>query len=287
MAVFRVEKNHNYTTMANYHLRDMNLSLKAIGLLSKMLSLNDKWDYTTRGLASICKEGVEAIGSALKELEKYGYLVRHQTRDQRGRIADTEYIIYEKPHPPKPDTSPPDTSQPDTGKPYVDEPYTEKSPQLNTKQSKPNTSSTDISNPYQSNPEDSSRMGLEWMGCESTDDVRDLVYQNLEYHHLKVHSPLGDDSRLDEIAELIIEVLCSTKEIITVAGEDYPAPMVKERFLQISSSHIEYVIECLNRNTTYVRNIKRYLLATLFNAPSTIDSYYAAQVNHDLYHPNN
>ena len=78
MAVFRVEKNHNYTVMSNYHLRDTRLTLKAIGLLSKMLSLTDEWDYTTRGLAAICKEGVDAIGAALKELESHGYLVRRQ-----------------------------------------------------------------------------------------------------------------------------------------------------------------------------------------------------------------
>lgn len=73
VAVFRVEKNHNYTVMSNYHLRDTALTLKAIGLLSKMLSLTDEWDYTTRGLAAICKEGVDAIGAALKELELHGY----------------------------------------------------------------------------------------------------------------------------------------------------------------------------------------------------------------------
>ena len=109
MAVFRVEKNHNYTVMSNYHLRDTGLTLKAIGLLSKMLSLTDEWDYTTRGLAAICKEGVDAIGAALKELESHGYLVRRQLRDSRGRITDTEYTIYESPHTPLPDTASPDT----------------------------------------------------------------------------------------------------------------------------------------------------------------------------------
>ena len=112
MAVFRVEKNHNYTVMSNYHLRDTGLTLKAIGLLSKMLSLTDEWDYTTRGLAAICKEGVDAIGAALKELEARGYLVRRQLRDSRGRITDTEYTIYESPHPPLPDTASPDTENP-------------------------------------------------------------------------------------------------------------------------------------------------------------------------------
>ena len=117
MAVFRVEKNHNYTVMSNYHLRDTGLTLKAIGLLSKMLSLTDEWDYTTRGLAAICKEGVDAIGAALKELEVRGYLVRRQIRDSKGRITDTEYTIYESPHTPLPDTASPDTENP-----YLDKP---------------------------------------------------------------------------------------------------------------------------------------------------------------------
>ena len=94
MAVCRVEKNKNYTTMSNYHLRDKNLSNKACGLLSKMLSLPDAWDYTTRGLAAICKDGVDAITAQLKELEACGYLCRHRLRDSKGRITDVEYIIY-------------------------------------------------------------------------------------------------------------------------------------------------------------------------------------------------
>ena len=109
MAVCRVEKNKNYTTMSNYHLRDPNLSNKARGLLSTMLSLPDNWNYTTRGLARICKDGVDGITAQLKELEQYGYLVRHRIRDSGGRITDMEYIIYERPH----------TASPDTEKPYM------------------------------------------------------------------------------------------------------------------------------------------------------------------------
>lgn len=131
MAVFRVEKNHNYTVMSNFHLRDTNLSLKAVGLLSKMLSLTDEWNYTTRGLAAICKEGVDAIGAALKELESCGYLVRNQLRDAKGRICDTEYIIYESPHTPLPDTALPYTENPDMDKPDTEQPYTRKPSQLN------------------------------------------------------------------------------------------------------------------------------------------------------------
>ena len=141
MAVFRIERTKDYTVMSNHHLRNHELSLKAKGLLSMMLSLPDDWNYTTRGLAKICKEGVDAIGSALRELETAGYIVRNQLRDQQGRISDTEYVIYEKPQPrqpetPRPDTAVPDTASPDTENPYLDtpytdEPYTEKPAQLN------------------------------------------------------------------------------------------------------------------------------------------------------------
>ena len=117
MAVFRIERTRDYTVMSNHHLRNHQLSLKAKGLLSMMLSLPDDWNYTTRGLAKICKEGVDAIGGALRELESAGYIVRHQLRDRQGRISDTEYVIYEQPQPRQPETPQPDTAAPDTEKP--------------------------------------------------------------------------------------------------------------------------------------------------------------------------
>ena len=285
MAVFRVEKNHNYTVMSNYHLRDTRLTLKSIGLLSKMLSLTDEWDYTTRGLAAICKEGVDAIGAALKELESHGYLVRRQLRDSRGRITDTEYTIYESPHPPLPDTASPDTENPYLDTPYTDEPYTEKPAQLNKDRRNkekeiPDESITDTSNPdpiYPPAPLQGA--GYDGMGYEA---AREIVRENIEYDIL-VQDPRQDREQLDEVVELIAETLCSRKKTIVIAGDEYPAEMVKEKLLRITASHIEYVFDCLKQNTTYVRNIKKYLLASLFNAPSTIGSYYSALVNHDMY----
>ena len=289
MAVFRVEKNHNYTVMSNFHLRDTNLSLKAVGLLSKMLSLTDEWNYTTRGLAAICKEGVDAIGAALKELESCGYLVRNQLRDAKGRISDTEYTIYESPHMPLPDTALPDTENPDMDKPDTEQPYPKKSVQLSKdirNKEKPNTDLfiTERSNPYQSIPDRYSPQinppwgaGYDVMGY---DEAKETVKNNIEYEFLVDRF---NRDRLDEIVDLIVETICSTKPTICVSGDDYPGSLVKEKLLKLNSMHIEYVFECLNKNTTYVRNIKKYLLATLFNAPSTIDSYYSALVNHDMY----
>ena len=97
MAVMRVEKNSNYTVMANYHLRDKRLSLKAKGLLSVMISLPAEWDYTLAGLAYISKEGVSAIRAAIQELEENGYVTRTRLRNEAGQLGDTEYTIYEFP----------------------------------------------------------------------------------------------------------------------------------------------------------------------------------------------
>lgn len=97
MSVFRVEKNSNYTVISNYHLRDKNLSLRTIGLLSLILSLPDSWDYSQAGLAAICKDGEDSIRSGLKELEKYGYLERERERDENGRMRGVVYRVYEVP----------------------------------------------------------------------------------------------------------------------------------------------------------------------------------------------
>lgn len=99
MAVFRVEKNSGYTVMSNHHLRNKELTLKAKGLLSQMLSLPDDWDYTLKGLAFINREQIDAIREAVKELETAGYIVRSRERDEKGRLRGADYVIYETPQP--------------------------------------------------------------------------------------------------------------------------------------------------------------------------------------------
>lgn len=114
------------------------------------------------------------------------------------------------------------------------------------------------------------------------DEVKETVKENIEYDCL-ISNPRQNRERLDEVVDLITETLCSRKQYIVVAGDEYPAELVKQKLLKINSMHIDYVFDCLNQNTTYVHNIKKYMLAALFNAPSTIDSYYSALVNHDQY----
>ena len=91
-----------------------------------------------------------------------------------------------------------------------------------------------------------------------------------------------DTMRLDELVELMLDVVCSKRAAIRIAGENMPAEVVKSRFLKLNAEHIQYVLDCLKDNSPRIRNIKQYLLATLYNAPMTIENYYAAQIDHDL-----
>lgn len=116
----------------------------------------------------------------------------------------------------------------------------------------------------------------------SPDEYRWQVCENIAYYQL-AKSGRYDRGRLEEIVDLITETLCSTRPTISVSGEEYPADVVKAKLLRLNSMHIEYVFECLAANTSHIRNIRKYMLAVLFNAPSTINSYYSAQVNRDLY----
>ena len=114
------------------------------------------------------------------------------------------------------------------------------------------------------------------------ESYRELILENIEYDIL-IQNERMDRDRLDELVELMVDTVCSRRETIRIAGDDYPAEVVKSRFLKLNSSHIEYVLDRMRENTTYVRNIKKYLLAALYNAPVTMDSYYSSLVSHDLY----
>lgn len=275
MAVYRVNKTRGYTVMANFHLRDKNLSLKAVGLLSKMLSFNDGWKLSTRGLAAICKEGPDAILTALRELEKNGYLVRHQERNANGRMGSMVFEIYEEPQEVLPDAEKPHTENPDTVNPVTEQPYTDNPAQRNTEQVITQGENTNLSN-YQS-------INLDGMdGMDTRSRYEELIRDNLELDILAQSSRLDMD-RINEMVEIMLDVVCSTKPTIRINGEDMPQQVVKSRFLKLNSSHIEYILDAMRDCPSDIRNIRAYMLTVLYNASLTIDNYYSALVNHDMY----
>ena len=287
MAVFRIEKTRDYTVMSNHHLRDMSLSLKAKGLLSLMLSLPENWDYTMKGLSRICKDGIDSISGGIRELEEHGYLIRERVRGANGQLGSIEYTILEQPKEPTPAQEKPIRENPVQANPTLVTPVQEEPAQLNkdrssNEPSRTDLSSTEISNPIQSNPPTpaGARMGTDRMGAREC--YREVILDNIEYSYLVQDSHI-DREQLDEIVDLIVDTVCSARKTIRIAGDDYPAEVVKSRFLKLDSSHVQYVMDCMKDNTTYVRNIKKYLLAALYNAPTTINSYYSSLVQHDMY----
>ena len=301
MAVFRVERNTGYTVMSNHHLRNKELSLKAKGLLSQMLSLPEDWDYTLSGLSYINRESIDAIRTAVWELEKAGYITRRQGRDEKGKMTAIEYTIYEQPQPPEldcPVLENPTADNPILENPTTDNPTSENPTQLNKDRSRTNLpkkekSITDLSNtdsfPILSPDLSPCRATLERKGTEAfkqsaVDIYREIIMENIEYDTL-TQNPKMDKERLDEIVDLMLETVCSARKTLRIAGDDYPAELVKSKFLKLNSSHIEFVMDCMRENTTKIRNIKQYLRAVLFNAPSTIDNYYTALVAHDMASP--
>ena len=301
MAVFRIEKTRDYTVMSNHHLKNKNLTLKAKGQMSLLLSLPDDWVHTLAGLAQISVEGVDAIRMAVHELEREGYVVRNRIRDEIGHLGEMEYVVYENPQMPEVAEAPvsasptleepmlenptqgnPIQGNPTQGKPMLDHPTQGNPMQLNTYRSnthkeKKNESIPYAANPYQSIPYQSTR------GHEQPSMVaqyKELIRNHIDYD---IMCEQYGHERLDEIVHQIVEVLCSKAQYFTISGEELPAELVRDQLLRFSSSHLEYVFECLEKKTSYVGNIKNYLMTTLYNAVGTIKHYYDARVRHE--HP--
>lgn len=302
MAVFRVERNKGYTVMSNHHLRNKELTLKAKGLLSQMLSLPEDWDYTLAGLSYINRESIDAIRTAIWELEKAGYITRRQGRDDKGKMTAIEYTIYEQPQPPPeldcPILENPTAANPVLENPTPDNPTTENPMQLNkeiqrTDLPKTDLSTTDLSSthsipilspnpsPLGQDAAEPERKGTEASTQSAVEIYREIIKDNIEYNYLLQDSSIDRD-RLNEIVDLMLETVCTARKTIRIAGDDYPAELVKAKFMKLNSSHIQFVFDCMRENTTKIRNIKQYLRAVLFNAPTTIDSYYTALVAHDM-----
>ena len=289
MAVFRVERNTGYTVMSNHHLRNKELTLKAKGLLSQMLSLPEDWDYTLAGLSHINREKIDAIREAVKELEKAGYIVRSRERDEKGRLRGADYVIYEQPQPKEPEAAtsseqPPTSDLPTLENPTLDNPTLEKPTLEKPTLENPTQLNKDISSKEQSITDLSSTHSIPFHSLNPLPFAQGEAATPPERKRTEAKSNNKiDKDRLDEIVDLMLETVCTARKTIRIAGDDYPAELVKSKFMKLNSSHIEFILDCMRENTTKVRNIKQYLKAVLFNAPSTIDSYYTALVNHDLY----
>jgi hypothetical protein len=272
MAVFRVKRKQNFTVMSNRHLRDKSISLKAKGLLSQMLSLPEDWDYTLRGLAGINREQVDAVRSAVRELEAAGYVERVRRRSG-GRLGGTEYNVYEEPRVPAGKTEEPALEEPALEEPALEEPALE-NPTLEN----PTQLNTDLPNKEKQKIDSTNFLPS---GKEGVEELRREILDQIDFPWLAERHP-DDLDALREMAELLLEVRCSRRRRLTVAGEDFPADLVQGRFASLTGEHVEFVLDCLKRNTSDIRSIRAYLLAALFHAPATMENYYTARVARDM-----
>lgn len=309
MPIYRTEKKNNFTIIDNRFLRSMELSLKAKGLLAMMLSLPEEWVYSIRGLAAICKENANTVRSTLNELETLGYLTREKRHDDNGRF-DHIYYIHEqsvfteakKPHVEEPHMEQPPMEQPCMVNAALINKEESRKEKLNTE-----GSTTDQSNLSEGEEEpplaalsfdgDENDYAMEWMDrvvtptaessfCKtwasphagkSAEDYRRMISANTEYR-VYAEDPNFDCRRMEELIEIAADAAASTRPAQVIGGESVPTEEVRRRMLQLKGSHMEYVMECYRNTTTPVRNPKKYLLAALYNAPTTIDAYYEARI---------
>lgn len=275
MAVFRIDKTKNYTVMANYHLRDTSLSLKAKGLLSLMLSLPEGWDYTTKGLACICKDGVDSICSTVKELENAGYVQRRRLRNELGHLTEVEYTILEKPIRPASSENPPKKgTEPKREKPVLDYPVLDDSglafpeqaipeqenpAQLNIQESITEKSITDLSSKDSFFPSTGAVPVNRQAPLTDGRTERERIREQIEYEIMRDRY---SREQLDELVEIMLEVSMNRSPTIHIGREaEYATAYVQDRFSRITSMHIERVCDGIRDNHTQVRNTKAYLLA--------------------------
>ena len=295
MKKYITKKEKGFVQIPNSILSDPNISLKAKTVLAIMLSLPDNWDFSIEGISGKCKESKDCIAKAINELIDAGYVIRTKTRGANGRITKWEYEVFEEPcktieqsnEEPCgkiPDTALshqeiPEEDNPEQDFPELDNPSVETKDTYNTiinKKENNNILFSNIkSNPIQSKHKISFSM--------SEIELKELeIKDNIEYDILLQKFPTKH-AMIDEIVNLMVEVLCSKRETITIASDTHPIEQVKERFNSVDSGHIEYILECLDNNTTKIFNIKKYLLSVIFNAPKTMDNYYTNAVKYDLY----
>ena len=284
--VFRVFKTEKFSVISNYHLFDKRLTHKATNLLTTMLALSPVWDYTLKGLASLKKDGIDGVRSGIRELEKLGYLTRRQLRNEKGQLAHNEYLVYETP-----ELNPnfakseencqelPSLENPITDKkinsPSLENPSTENPTQLNTKllntkyinQSYQDNNNININNTYRCDEMDS-------IDKIDRKEIKAELKKQLNYENL-ISRNEADKKQINSIINILADVMSSRSQNIRIGGENKPLEEVIQRFKQLTDKHIAYVLECLNKNADKPRNIRAYLLTSLFNAPSTIDCYYA------------
>ena len=295
MPVCRIMKESNYTRVSNHYLRDNSLSFKAKGLLTLMLSLPEDWDYTIAGLAQFTADGRVSIASTLRELEEHGYIRRTQTRVENGSFAQNEYWIYEVPQTENTpcaenvETADLDGEISENEASGSNEPLSDNvSTAINDLSvSQPNLPipltdlpSTDIMPTGNCTQQIKELQKTEKPNLIRYDLMRARAGQRVEYAVLREEFP---KEQLDELIDLIVEMEACQSETMLIAGAVYPRELVASRMQSLNAECIRYVLDCLREVKPQVKNMKKYLMASLFNAPATMENFMESRVQREVF----
>ena len=377
MSIFRVEKNRNYTCMSNHHLRNDELSYKAIGILSKILSLPDNYKITIQGLAYSVKDGVSAVKSGIDELIAAGYIVRRQVRTANGTFGEYEYDVYEIPQ--NSDTNagtsmsagsadenggdaadvfvdfytPPveedEFEEFEDYEDYSDNDYedddeldthgqiakldnkvdsliekfsefmqqaainanaqqgffapkenpisvdtrTENGAHINTKNINTDYINNNVYNNHINLSNTVRTTGIDGIDrtiehkalndVETYEKYEEIIKKNIRYDDFVISASYNELEQINEIVYIMTDTVAFNTAPININNSLIPAEIVKSRFLKITHAEIEYVMFALSRTTTKIYNIRKYLIAALYNSRCTNNHYYSAEVRHDMY----
>lgn len=282
------EIKKDYTTVHNDFLWDKSLGINARGLLVTMLSKSDDWNFSIKGLAALLPDGEKKVATALKELEKNGYLVRERISDDSGKIIDWNYIISDQKLPDdileksfkipysqngnmeKPHACFGDVDKADVVKADVENRHDYKRTNIY------NTNKYIINQPiihseHQTDVEKSNENDM--------NDMIRRIKENISYDYLILNY---SEDIIFEVAMIIVDCVMSNASTIRVAGSDIATEIVRSRFLKLECNHIQYVMDCMQNNNTKIINIKSYMITALYNSLSTINNYYGAEVRYDF-----
>lgn len=265
--------------MSNHHLRNKELSLKSKGLLSLMLSLPDEWDYTLKGLSMICKEGIDAIRVSIVELEQQGYIERRRKRNEKGQLTNTEYIIREFPVTVPVKSESPMLEEPTLENPILDNPTQEKPILENSTQiNKDKTIKKELNKDgikYPSINHETSIGSIDRYEQNINQIKKNIEYDSLIYNY--------DKSVIDEIVNVMAEVMTVNVPYYTIEKKQYPAELVKHRFLEIDYRKMDAFLLDFTMRNEKIYNTKAYMITSLFNIPATADTTLSNMVRNDLY----
>ena len=309
MPTCRVVKENNYTKVSNHYLRDDSLSFQAKGLLTLMLSLPEDWDYTIPGLTKFTSDGRVCVANTIRELVEHGYIKRCQNRGENGAFAQNVYWIYEVPQTGDDSAVADNTDTAETESMPIaenvgaddgnsDALYNEKN-SLSTdlvtttepasflpvvmprsEELHPANPSADFSSTAKEAQQIKDKQITEKQNLIRYDLMRTRAEQRVEYAVLRDEF---STELLDELVDLIMEMESCQSETMLIAGAVYPREIIVARMHALNAECIRYVLDCLREVKPQIKNMKKYLMASLFNAPATMENFMESRVQREVF----